>query len=113
VEIIDANAELTASLPVVVEHQVLVDEIDAATVASLAGELDDLETTIARTVPATSSALVVLDLGRVRLLTASGLGCLLRFSRRLLDAGHRTIVANPSPLVTKVLAIDRTGLLEH
>lgn len=110
VEDTPAIADLATTLPVVFEHQVRVEEVDAATVYLLAQELDALRTKVARSVPE-GMAMVVVDLGRVTLLSAVGLTCLADAARALAADGHRTIVARPRPVVAKVLALDTTGLL--
>ena len=104
-------ADLAATLPIVVEHQIRVEEVDAATVGLLAQELEALRTTVLRSRSAAGPALVVLDLSRVRLLGAAGLHCLAGAAEQLERDGHRMIVAHPCPLVAKVLALDPTGLL--
>ena len=104
-------AELAAELPVVFEHQIRVEEVDAATVASLAEELAVLRISVDRSLRPGATAMVVLDLARVEILGAAGLRCLLGWADQLEVAGHRTIVTNARPIVVKVLALAPGPLL--
>jgi anti-anti-sigma factor len=106
-----AVADLATTLPVVFEHQVRVEEVDAGTVDLLAQELEALRTDVARSLPPTATAMVVVDLGRVAFLGAAGLHCLADAAEQLAAAGHRMMVVNPCRIVAGVLALDPSGHL--
>jgi hypothetical protein len=104
-ELTPSVADIKAILPVVVEHRVRVVEIDPATVAALAEELDEVIAIVHRTVPAPGTAIVVLDLSEVQLLSVAGLPCLTEVADRLAGEGHKLVPSRSSRLVTKVLEL--------
>src|SRR5205814_9770461 len=56
-------------------------------------------------------ATLELDLGGVRYMTSSALGCLAGVHRRLRAAGGRLVVRNAEPLVAEALALTRLDSL--
>jgi anti-anti-sigma regulatory factor len=108
---VDAAGAQTLGLPVVVEHAVGVEEIDAHTVGDFAEELLGVLSTVAGRVPDGGSAVVVLDFSGTRLLAACGVRALQDAVLSLRGGGHEILVSRAPAVVARAMRLIAPDLL--
>jgi anti-anti-sigma regulatory factor len=110
---LDAAGAQTLGLPVVVEHAVGVEEIDAHTVGDFAEELLGVLSTVAARVPDGAPAVVVLDLSGTRLMAACAVRALQDAVATLRAGGHEILVVRAPRAVTRAIALLAPDLLSE